>query len=148
MTDDTRTNPQSHAWTPPEVLLTEDQLTGMSLWDRDVMLAPEHRAVGAYLVSLAIAEIRHLRAKISHHEKFADDEWRTFNEARADREEWRKGYHELSAKYTAAKNELEYLHSIAPETLRALEHAANQPGLTNSDATLLRALHAQLAGTP
>lgn len=41
--------------------LTPEQLDGMEMWDRDVMLAEPHRAVGAMLVRRACAEIRELR---------------------------------------------------------------------------------------
>jgi hypothetical protein len=43
--------------------LTPEQLDGMDLWDRDVMLDERHRAVGALLVRRAIAEIRRRRAQ-------------------------------------------------------------------------------------
>lgn len=42
--------------------LSDAQLTGMWMWDRDVMLAPEHRAVGSFLVAAAVDEIRDHRA--------------------------------------------------------------------------------------
>lgn len=42
--------------------LTDEQLDGMELWNRDVMLAPEHRAAGSMLVGMAVAEIRERRA--------------------------------------------------------------------------------------
>jgi len=42
--------------------LTDEQLEGMSMWDRDVMLDERHRAVGAMLVQMAVAEIRRRRA--------------------------------------------------------------------------------------
>lgn len=41
--------------------LTYEQLDGMELWDRDVMLDEQHRAVGALLVSAAVREIRQRR---------------------------------------------------------------------------------------
>jgi hypothetical protein len=42
--------------------LTDEQLAGMDLWDRDVILNARHRAVGAMLVSAAVREIRRLRS--------------------------------------------------------------------------------------
>jgi hypothetical protein len=42
--------------------LTDEQLAGMALWDRDVILDERHRAVGAMLVSAAVREIRRLRS--------------------------------------------------------------------------------------
>lgn len=43
--------------------LTPEQLDGMELWDRDVMLDECHRAVGAMLVRRAVAEIRRRRSQ-------------------------------------------------------------------------------------
>lgn len=45
--------------------LTEEQLEGMDMWgdDREVMFAREHQAAGAYLVGMAVAEIRRRRAE-------------------------------------------------------------------------------------
>lgn len=43
--------------------LTPEQLEGMVMWDRDVILAEQHRAVGAMLVKAAVAEIRRRRAE-------------------------------------------------------------------------------------
>jgi hypothetical protein len=51
--------------------LTDEQLEGMEMWDRDVMLAPQHRAVGAFLVRIAIAEIRRHRATMKRLEELA-----------------------------------------------------------------------------
>jgi hypothetical protein len=42
--------------------LTPEQLEGMDMWDRDVMLDERHRAVGSMLVRRAVAEIRRHRA--------------------------------------------------------------------------------------
>lgn len=42
--------------------LTDEQLAGMALWDRDVILDERHRAVGAMLVSAAVRDIRRLRS--------------------------------------------------------------------------------------
>ena len=42
--------------------LTPEQLQGMDLWDRDVMLSERHRAAGAMLVRMAVREIRRRRA--------------------------------------------------------------------------------------
>lgn len=42
--------------------LTPEQLDGMDVWDRDVMLDERHRAVGSMLVKRAVAEIRRHRA--------------------------------------------------------------------------------------
>lgn len=45
--------------------LTKEQLEGMDMWgdDREVMFARKHQAVGAYLVGLAVAEIKRRRAE-------------------------------------------------------------------------------------
>src|SRR5216683_3331862 len=42
--------------------LTNEQLDGMDMWDRDVMLDERHRAVGAMLVHMATTELREFRA--------------------------------------------------------------------------------------
>jgi hypothetical protein len=49
--------------------LTDEQLEGMSMWNRDVMLDERHRAVGALLVRMAVDEIRRHRA-----DRAADEE--------------------------------------------------------------------------
>lgn len=49
----------------PDDDLTPEQLDDMELWDRDAMLAPEHRVVGAYLVKKAVTEIRRRRREAS-----------------------------------------------------------------------------------
>jgi hypothetical protein len=43
--------------------LTPQQLDGMDLWDRDVMLDERHRAIGSILVRRAVTEIRRRRAE-------------------------------------------------------------------------------------
>lgn len=53
--------------------LTDDQLIGMGMWDRDIMLADEHRFVGSLLVSRAIAEIRRNRAMVKRLEEWAEE---------------------------------------------------------------------------
>lgn len=57
--------------------LTDEQLTGMALWDRDAILDERHRAVGAMLASAAVREIRRLRSmelRLLHWaEKLEDD---------------------------------------------------------------------------
>jgi hypothetical protein len=45
--------------------LTAEQLHGMELWDRDVMLNERHRAAGALLVRMAVCEIRRHRCQIA-----------------------------------------------------------------------------------
>jgi hypothetical protein len=47
--------------------LSDEQLDGMDMWDRDVMLDERHRAAGAMLVRAAVAEIRQHRARIAAH---------------------------------------------------------------------------------
>lgn len=44
--------------------LTNEQLAGMDMWDRDVMFEERHRAAGSMLVRMAVAEIRRHRAEI------------------------------------------------------------------------------------
>jgi hypothetical protein len=52
--------------------LTPEQLEGMELWDRDVMLDIRHRVVGAMLARRAVAEVRRHRATMKRLEKWAD----------------------------------------------------------------------------
>jgi hypothetical protein len=52
--------------------LTPEQLDGMDMWDRDVMLDERHRVVGAMLVRRAVAEIRRHRAVMRRLEFWAE----------------------------------------------------------------------------
>lgn len=51
--------------------LTPEQLGGMDMWDRDVMLDERHRVVGAMLVRRAVAEILRHRATMKRLEEMA-----------------------------------------------------------------------------
>ncbi len=51
--------------------LTAEQLQGMDMWDRDVMLDERHRAAGSYLIRLAVAEIRRGRLMVGRMEEWA-----------------------------------------------------------------------------
>jgi hypothetical protein len=51
--------------------LTHEQLDGMDMWNRDVMLDERHRAVGAMLVHRAVAELRRHRAMVTQLEAWA-----------------------------------------------------------------------------
>lgn len=52
--------------------LTPEQIDGMELWDRDVMLDERHRAAGSMLVRRAVAEIRRHRAMVKRLETWAE----------------------------------------------------------------------------
>jgi hypothetical protein len=52
--------------------LTPEQLDGMDMWDRDVMLDERHRVVGAMLIRRAVAEIRRHRAVMRRLEFWAN----------------------------------------------------------------------------
>ena len=56
-------------------------------------------------------EIRRLEGKITEHEEAAAADWKAFNDAKADREEWRKGYHAAIAERDAARKKIEGLQA-------------------------------------
>lgn len=68
------------------------------------------------------AEIELLRAKITEHEAAAAADWKTFNDTKADREEWRRGYHAMVAERDAARRALEEIQTaLGARELDALQ---------------------------
>lgn len=68
------------------------------------------------------AEIELLRAKIAEHEAAAAADWKTFNDTKADREEWRKSYHAMVAERDAAHRTLKELRAaLGARELEALQ---------------------------
>ena len=68
------------------------------------------------------AEIELLKTKISEHEAAAAADWKTFNDTKADREEWRTGYHAMTAERDAARREVQELRAaLGARELNALQ---------------------------
>ena len=86
--------------------------------------SPENLAIAAIATS-RLAEIVQLRRKIHEHEEAAAADWKTFNEAKADREEWRKGYHTAIAERDAARQEVQKLQNALVQQATLKEEERN-----------------------